>query len=129
MWHASRVLKVVIALGASTALLALTACGGDDSGDAMNHARIVKCGGDVPVPQHALHPSYADVEVENQGSGNADYSVVVAQIAPSGNQIESATADFIALEPGQAASERVHLAIGVGGEWSCEIVDLQRTER
>ncbi len=109
-----------LAAAGSTLVLALSSCAAD-SGDPTDHARVSECG-EQPMTNDMK------VVVENRGSGAADYEVLVAQVGQNGSQVTTRVARFLAVQPGQTASDTVF------GEhpfnpWTCEIVDVERTPR
>jgi hypothetical protein len=103
--------------------IVLVACssGSDPSGE----AELTECSGEAQPARDVQ----AYVTVSNDGDSVADYLVTVSfNSQDSGNQIDSASAQFRGVSPGQSSRELVRSGGYYGMlSYDCEIVQVDKT--
>lgn len=103
---------------------ALTACSAG-GGDAMDHVSLTDCSGQPAYTQ-------ARLRVTNDGSGMADYEVVVAFVDErDGEQLTTAVELVRALAAGQSKRLSVSSSRLYAGDFrvDCQVVDVTRVSR
>lgn len=97
----------------------------NSGGDNLSDASITVCYGDEGETNSGY--GWGEVTVTNSGDDVADYTVTVSFEDSTGNQLDTATASFPALSPGQSGTNRVLGFESIGTSFSCRVASVERS--